>query len=571
MALIHLYNSSNTEECILPNYKDNTHHLYNYEKLFRINTNFAYSKLGTPYGNIITIDIRNTSYKNGNTEHPFTVWQQRTYGSQEHSNNIVNDDVRSSYKIVSLLKNKKTFDKGEEQYYTLKNSNTDEIYVYINYTKNKDTYDFHYDNNNYEQIVYELTTLNQELQSNIFSLNTYLKNMYGENFNKEALYNYIYYDISEHSLLQPCNSEKEMFMRKWKVHKYEKGGFFIPHTDTQINQDHIGTLVLIPPKTYSEYSGGKLVLYNMENPDMVDMEIEQPEEGWVCVFIRIGQKHEITEVLEGTRYSFTSPYFITNITKLNMKNTIYTESYNEEKLKDNLYKTNMENTLQKIEVIEKEIQDLMTKKKELEDYLNKKNELYNMTLETAQNMEKFKQKMLNKVNSKKGFIVVLKKQYVNPCPTNLIVDDIIQYNTIFDISKTQNVVPKIRFLNTDIHIDAGCGLDDIEDVTGDIDSNKIWGFDKDIYNMYDDDDNNKLSFSRDMIDGLHLESLKASTLSYELDQYNQKVLYYEYLKYQCFYNYDSMPEDCYTSSEYNDEYYMFNKELKVTCMIVEFE
>ena len=46
-----------------------------------------------------------------------------------------------------------------------------------------------------------------------------------------------------------------------KILKYWKNGFFKKHADTKICENHVGTFVLIAPKSIADHDGGELIIY----------------------------------------------------------------------------------------------------------------------------------------------------------------------------------------------------------------------------------------------------------------------------------------------------------------------
>ena len=52
----------------------------------------------------------------------------------------------------------------------------------------------------------------------------------------------------------------ENTMRTWDILKYDTGDYFNFHTDGKSEINHVGTILLLPPKSIFNYSGGELVL-----------------------------------------------------------------------------------------------------------------------------------------------------------------------------------------------------------------------------------------------------------------------------------------------------------------------
>jgi hypothetical protein len=77
---------------------------------------------------------------------------------------------------------------------------------------------------------------------------------------------------------------------------YAEGGFFASHTDGSVNSSHVGTLVILPPKSLSPYEGGEL--YVNDNSSTSD------ETEWTFVYIKLNQSHRVDRVVSGLRVAF---------------------------------------------------------------------------------------------------------------------------------------------------------------------------------------------------------------------------------------------------------------------------
>lgn len=552
MVLIKLFDTSNNNDNIINYYNTINKYGNNYEQTFSYKFDF--------------IDILNHKYNNRGSDIPFVIWEKRKCGSSVSKENVHNEDVRNSYKIVSSYN-----EYYDDNYVTLKDKEKDEIYVSI------------YDPSNYYTTTsysYKSNTLSKPLKENLLTLNKYLTELYGSNFKDEAKDNYIYFDNSEYNseYRGTYRTNHETFKRNWKVHKYEKGGFFKSHSDSKINEHHIGTLVLIPPTNYSLYLGGKLILYNMKNDTEIEMEVEPNNEGWMCVFIPIGQKHEITEVIEGTRYSFTSPYFISKVTKINMSSCVYSQASIEKQLSDMLVESSSNDVKNELTNIDKQIEQLLLKKNSLLKIVesNKYDDIVNKKTEK---MIDFNNTITENIKTKTPFIIILETFYVNPTPESFTLNDMLYFNSIFELSnsfssKENHITPKVKFMNRCIHMNAGYSSNDVYDCD-DVEPDEFWGIDNE-NNVYDWDDYEQIRFNKDIINGSMFLELTRTNTFHSREENNRIMnsnygLYYQYNNYVCYYNGNKMPGKYeYTESDYNDEYYIIDKSCNVTIMIVEF-
>ncbi|SNW62616.1 2OG-Fe(II) oxygenase [Orpheovirus IHUMI-LCC2] len=91
----------------------------------------------------------------------------------------------------------------------------------------------------------------------------------------------------------------------WTLLKYETGCKFTKHKDGVKNGKHAGTLLVIFPKSYSDYTGGELVIYK----DQEEVIVRGYDDNYCVVFLGIDLDHEVKEVLSGTRYCLKTPVF----------------------------------------------------------------------------------------------------------------------------------------------------------------------------------------------------------------------------------------------------------------------
>lgn len=101
--------------------------------------------------------------------------------------------------------------------------------------------------------------------------------------------------------------------RQWTLLKYKKGDFFIEHIDKNLGdrltiygkQFHIATILLFPPKSFSRYEGGELIV----KYDSDEMTFIADETRWTCVFFKLKTWHRVEPITDGTRYVFKASIF----------------------------------------------------------------------------------------------------------------------------------------------------------------------------------------------------------------------------------------------------------------------
>lgn len=473
---------------------------------------------------------------------PYNIWSLRSVGSSSTGENVSDTDIRKSYKISS---HQDCYDSSK--YDTLKNAD-DEFYVYL---YNESPYRHIYQNELFNSKL-NIKLLPMFIQNQLNDFNNYLIDNFGKFYKDEAKYNFIHFDYFK----QGCQSFMTNCLRKWKVHKYEKGCFFKAHTDTKKNEYHIGTLVLVPPENYSQYTGGNLIIYDTDDTDKEVLNI-RPSIGWQCVFIKIDQKHEILEVTSGTRYSFTSPFCISKVTIDNMTNKTYCDVIPEEKVSKLTKQAREREIKDNIETIEKQINKLMKKKEDLLKSVEDSSEI--STLKYNEII------MLDPIKDRTPFIVICEGFYTNPTPDNLNACDLLIFNSIINHFNSGEEKPELRFINTNLSIDSGTSnesvyhYDDWSDNSGD-EEKEFWGYDKE--NVYCEV-NDKLKFDRYMLNEASFGTLKGD---------KNKSNYGQYDNYICYYHSDKSPGSYLeTESEYNDNYYENQNHYNVTCIIVNFD
>lgn len=98
--------------------------------------------------------------------------------------------------------------------------------------------------------------------------------------------------------------------RRWKALRYRAGGFFTAHTDSPSGPEHIATLILIPPKSYSDHEGGELVIHPTDSESASPTVVSAHSWLTTLVVLPLGVPHEVRPVVSGTRFSLTSPLIL---------------------------------------------------------------------------------------------------------------------------------------------------------------------------------------------------------------------------------------------------------------------
>ena len=105
------------------------------------------------------------------------------------------------------------------------------------------------------------------------------------------------------SILAPGLKPHKVQLRLYKLLVYEKGSFFLPHRDTQKNENHFGTVVLSLPV---KHKGGELfVRHNGQercyNLDPGQLTAKCP---WAAFYTDV--EHEVKEITSGHRITLVS-------------------------------------------------------------------------------------------------------------------------------------------------------------------------------------------------------------------------------------------------------------------------
>jgi len=117
--------------------------------------------------------------------------------------------------------------------------------------------------------------------------------------------------------LEEPDTENFFFITKnYDLLKYEEGDFFKEHQDTRYNKNHIGTILIYPPKKLFNYEGGELYLPK-EN-----VLIEAFENNWSMVLLHINTLHEVKPIISGTRYVFKQSFLIEDNVRILLENKL---------------------------------------------------------------------------------------------------------------------------------------------------------------------------------------------------------------------------------------------------------
>lgn len=101
-------------------------------------------------------------------------------------------------------------------------------------------------------------------------------------------------------ILNNFHIDHRFICEDFTLHKYEPGDFFKAHKDSRKQVDTVGTFLIIPPKSVSNYMGGILELGIGKNK----VEIRANEKSWKFVIFDLETEHAVTEITSGCRYVF---------------------------------------------------------------------------------------------------------------------------------------------------------------------------------------------------------------------------------------------------------------------------
>jgi Rps23 Pro-64 3,4-dihydroxylase Tpa1-like proline 4-hydroxylase len=200
---------------------------------------------------------------------------------------------------------------------------------------------------------------------------------------------------------------------KWTFLAYANGGYFKKHTDGKENDDHYGTLLLFPPKKLHKYVGGNLIIHDGLSQHTISYN-DLHSTKWTLVGFPINVEHECTPVTSGCRYIFKSKLIIPSK---------YAKLFSNNIIPKKLTVKN-DDVVNDISEVQNKINDLKNKIIEYE------NEIV-----TFNNLKPNKDiiKIMEQIDEKDGDIfIVLHRKYDSINPEDLIGNDRILYNTIFD-------------------------------------------------------------------------------------------------------------------------------------------
>ena len=105
----------------------------------------------------------------------------------------------------------------------------------------------------------------------------------------------------------------------WKAIKYTKDSFFSLHRDIFDKIYDIGTIVIIPPKSICNYTGGELNLYFNEKEFIT---VIADDIMWMYCIFDYNVYHEVLPVLSGERIIFKNNIILKNYGATNYNRTI---------------------------------------------------------------------------------------------------------------------------------------------------------------------------------------------------------------------------------------------------------
>ena len=114
--------------------------------------------------------------------------------------------------------------------------------------------------------------------------------------------------------------QEEIYIKHGKLLLYSIGGHFALHQDTKINNKHLGTILIFPPKNYFHFTGGELICSNQ-------IVLTHLPESWHLIYIPLKTEHSITEILKGHRIVFKYSLFTKGRININAKNYLLPINY----------------------------------------------------------------------------------------------------------------------------------------------------------------------------------------------------------------------------------------------------
>lgn len=231
--------------------------------------------------------------------------------------------------------------------------------------------------------------------------------------------------------------DNEGYNYQFRILKHDNGCFFQRHNNVQKNKFHIGTMILLPPKQYNEYTGGELIVYEKDENTKEEKETvfqSLDNNNWTFIFIKVGTEFEIKKVLSGVRYSFMCEYYMSEAMYYLLYNKSFQEKANlTDKNKQQIKRDNSNRILniqRKIEKLQEELKILQNENQFQEKFI-----------------ETIKKDMKN--NNTNEFLVICQGFYTIPSLEKLSYKDKLVYNKLVD-----NFNYNIKFLNFAVEYDS---------------------------------------------------------------------------------------------------------------------
>lgn len=253
-------------------------------------------------------------------------------------------------------------------------------------------------------------------------------------------------------------SKYQLPEKNWDMIVYEEGGFFSKHSDSKKSANHMGTILLLPPKHLNDYEGGELIIYDGNN----QYSILPDKDKWKCVMFPVNVYHELKPVTKGRRIVFKNEFLISDDIL-----EYFTDKYEDFKIEEKttiIPETLIEEIENKLDVLDDKTDEIEDKikslKQELEEIesekilLNKQKGVYE-NQDYKYLLEKIKEKLFDN-----PVMVVLERRYQNDDPSMLIGDDY----RLFCLIKKKYPRFLVKLINEDIEHNVGDNGDyDIDD------------------------------------------------------------------------------------------------------------
>jgi hypothetical protein len=119
-------------------------------------------------------------------------------------------------------------------------------------------------------------------------------------------------DVDMNEIINILNVVPDIYCTKIiydKVLVYTQNMFFSKHKDHNENNYHIGTLLIMPPKSLIDFKGGELVMYDEKESDKNPIKWIHDNNNWTMVYLNLGIYHSVEKILSGTRIAFKYKVF----------------------------------------------------------------------------------------------------------------------------------------------------------------------------------------------------------------------------------------------------------------------